>query len=158
MTTNEKMDILEAVMLNSDLPLLDCPLKHYFIGGMYLRIIYAPKGLQAVTMLHKTNHPFFLMKGKIKVYSDNEGVQELEAPYVNCTQQGTRRYIEILEDVVFCTVHRTDVVPESGSEEDIDKAVDKVMFEIMDLRENDFMGGVLKNNEIIDVKELQHEN
>lgn len=67
----------------------------------------------------------------------NDGEWErLEAPHTGITEPGTRRVLYIEEDCIWTTSHVTDIYPESGSEEDIQKAVDKIEEIIIEKREN----------------------
>ena len=64
--------------------------KHEFINGLYVRTIYAPKGWLAVTMIHKKPSPYFFMKGKVSMFTE-EGETILEAPMRGMSQVGTCR-------------------------------------------------------------------
>ena len=97
------------------------PTKHTFAGGCYVREIYNPANMLIVTKIHKVDHPYFLMKGKMSVLTD-EGVVELEAPYHGVTKAGTKRVIYTHEPCTFVTVHATDkTTPEEVEEEVIAK-------------------------------------
>lgn len=84
-----------------------CPLKHSFGDGIYVREIFNPKGALIITKIHKKDHPFFLLKGKMMIATE-AGVVTLEAPYQGMTKAGTKRAIYALEDVTFITVHATN--------------------------------------------------
>jgi hypothetical protein len=83
------------------------PVKHSFADGCYIREIFNPAGELLVTKIHKKEHPFFLMKGKMSILTE-EGVKHIEAPHHGITQPGTKRIIYTHEDCVFITVHATD--------------------------------------------------
>ena len=142
--TNDNIDQLESLMM--DYPKVDCPLVHRFTPGMYIREILMPAGSMVTSMIHKTTHPFFILKGKVSVYSENDGVQVLEAPYVGITTPNTRRVLYIHEDVVWATCHATDIKPEDDSEEAVIKAVRLIEEAIIETHENQLLGGVIKNN------------
>ena len=80
------------------------PVKETFAGGCYIREIFNPAGEIIVTKIHKKEHPFFLMKGKMSILTEN-GVQHLQAPYSGITKPGTKRIIYTHTDCVFTTVH-----------------------------------------------------
>ena len=82
-----------------------CPLKHSFCDGMYVREIFIPKGTYVVGKIHKHAHPNFLLKGKVKVATE-EGVQILTAPLSMISKAGTKRALHTLEDCVWVTVHQ----------------------------------------------------
>lgn len=100
------LDVLEKEMFRY--PQVDCPLVHRFTDGMYIREIFMPAGTLVTTLVHKTNHPFVLTKGKVSVWNNGE-VEHLEAPYVGITRPGTRRLIVIHEDATWITFHATDL-------------------------------------------------
>jgi hypothetical protein len=82
-------------------------MNHHFISGMYVRMAAAPKGMIFTTQIHKVRHPFFILKGKAKILTE-KGVEILEAPHFGITEPGTKRLMEIMEDIVWYTVHATD--------------------------------------------------
>lgn len=149
MTYNDKMDEVEFEMAKGT-PVF-CRVHHEFYGGCYMRLIFMPKGTGITSMIHKTEHPFFIFTGKVKVLDEQNGIQILEAPYSGITKPGTRRLLEILEDCAWMTVHKTDVVPKSNGQLDIDEAVDKVCDEIIEKRENPLLGGFIRNNTITEL-------
>lgn len=94
------------------------PLRHSFGDGCYVREIFNPKGSLLVTKIHKVAHPFFLMKGKMSILSE-EGETLLEAPHYGITKPGTKRIIFTHEDCVFVTVHVTNETDLTKIEEQI---------------------------------------
>jgi hypothetical protein len=72
----------------------------------------------AIGKIHKFDHTFFLMKGKLLLCTQ-EGVKELEAPYYGNASAGTKRVAIALEDTVFVNVH-----PNPHNIKDIDKLED----------------------------------
>jgi quercetin dioxygenase-like cupin family protein len=100
---NHSIDELEAVMLDN-FPVIDCPVTHRFTDGMYVREIFMPAGAFITSKIHKTQHQFFILKGKATVWID--GVEEtIEAPYIGITEPGTRRVLLVLEDCIWATSH-----------------------------------------------------
>jgi hypothetical protein len=83
------------------------PTKSTFADGCYIREIFVPAGQFFTTEIHKKDHPFFLLKGKLSMVSEH-GILNIEAPYHGITKKGTKRLVQIHEDVVFITVHATD--------------------------------------------------
>ena len=83
------------------------PTKSTFVGGCYVREIFMPAGQIITTKIHKKDHPFFVLSGKIIVISE-EGKKEIKGPYSGITVAGTKRLINVIEDCVFITVHATD--------------------------------------------------
>ena len=83
------------------------PVKHSFADGCYIREIFNPAGELLVTKIHKKEHPFFLMKGKMSILTE-DGVKHIQAPHHGITKPGTKRIIYTHTDCVFVTVHATD--------------------------------------------------
>tara|TARA_Y100000592_G_scaffold25085_1_gene39423 strand:+ start:15860 stop:16501 length:642 start_codon:yes stop_codon:yes gene_type:complete len=94
------------------------PVKHTFAGGCYIREIFNPANLLLVTKIHKKEHPFFLMKGKMSILTE-DGVKTVEAPHNGITPPGTKRVIFTHEECVFITVHATDKTTPEEVEEDV---------------------------------------
>ena len=84
-----------------------CPLEHTFVDGAYVRNITMPKGLLVVSKIHKKTHPYFIMKGKVSVLTE-EGMVVINAPYAGITKAGTKRVLYCHTDVEWITVHVTD--------------------------------------------------
>ena len=80
---------------------------HNFADGQYIRTIVMPKNSLIVSKIHAKNHPFFVMKGELSIYS-NTGVEHIKAPFHSITEAGTKRALFIHEECTFITVHRTD--------------------------------------------------
>jgi hypothetical protein len=106
----EQVEKLERLLINSNSPDIivgnsdALPLTHSFSDGIYVREIFIKKGYFAIGKIHKFEHTFFLMKGKLLMCSE-EGVQEVEAPYYGNSSAGTKRVVIALEDTVFINVH-----------------------------------------------------
>lgn len=118
------MDKLEKFL--SEEELYECPITHHFVDGVYCREMFVQKGVTLTSKIHKTKHPFILSMGKIGVIDNNKEPKVFEAPYFGITMPGTRRLIYAFEDSIWTTIHATDIVPDSDSEEDLEKAAQKV--------------------------------
>ena len=144
---HNSIDELEAALLGN-FETVDCPVTHRFTEGMYIREIFMPKGSVVTSLIHKTNHPFFILKGKVSVFSENDGKQLLEAPYVGITTPNTRRVLKIHEDCIWATCHPTDIQPKDNSEESILEAVNLVRDAIIEPHENSVLMATIINNKI----------
>jgi hypothetical protein len=106
----EQVEKIENMLINSNSPDIfvgnsdALPLTHSFSEGIYVREIFIKKGMFAIGKIHKFEHTFFLMKGKMLI-CDEEGVKEIEAPYYGNSSAGTKRVVIALEDTVFVNVH-----------------------------------------------------
>ena len=83
----------------------NCPLKHSFCDGIYVREIFMPAGTVCVGKIHKHEHPNFLMKGRVTVVTEEGGMEELVAPLAMISPAGTQRAVYVHEDTVWITVH-----------------------------------------------------
>ena len=117
-TRDEFIDELELAL--AKLPLVDLEVVNRFTDGMYIRELHIPAGTMVTTMTHKTQHPFVVSKGVIKVTSDTEGSVIIEAPYTGITEPNTRRAAHALTDTIWTTFHVTD-------ETDINKIADEIL-------------------------------
>ena len=117
----EEVERIENLLINSnssDVFVGDSeqmPLTHSFSEGIYTREILIKKGMFAIGKIHKFDHTFFLLKGKLLLCTQ-EGVKEIEAPYYGISSAGTKRVGIALEDVVFVNVH-----PNPNNIKDLDK-------------------------------------
>lgn len=109
---NDAIDALE-VALTAKYEKIECPLNHTFLPGMYMREIFMPKGSKITSKIHKQRHPFFILKGKVRVWSDGRGWELFEAPYSGITEPGTRRVLDVLEDCNWVTIHGN---PDNGED------------------------------------------
>ena len=100
---DDRLDRWEAFV--SDKPQIECPLTHTYPEGLYVREIFAPAGSIITSLIHKFDHPFFLLRGKLTVISETEGLVTYTAPMYGITLPQTRRAILIQEDTVWVTVH-----------------------------------------------------
>jgi len=119
---NEVKDIVNIETLAESMKAfekVDVACRHRFTPGMYIREVTMPTGLLVVSMKHLTEHPFVISKGRVKVFSENEGAVIYEAPYTGITQADTQRALLILEETVWTTFHATD-------ETDVEKIVSEI--------------------------------
>lgn len=127
------IDELEAAMLDHFDP-VDCPLKHVFTPGLYVRQIFMPKDSLITSKIHKTEHPFIVSKGKVSVSVDAGEWLLIEAPYLGVTKPGTRRVLKVLEDTVWTTIHAN---PGNENEFEIeDRIIEKHENHLLDNNEN----------------------
>jgi hypothetical protein len=85
-----------------------CPVKHHFAPGAYGREMSLPAGMVVVGKIHKHAHVNVISKGRVQVFTEHDGVQELSAPCTFVSTPGTKRVVHVIEDTVWTTVHVTD--------------------------------------------------
>jgi hypothetical protein len=82
--------------------------QHYFAHGMYLRTVWSPAGTVIVGKVHKTEHFYAVLSGRVRVTTD-AGVRELDAtrngPQILTCPIGTRRAVYVIEDAWRMNVH-----------------------------------------------------
>lgn len=140
MEAQKKMEAVPNAMVGHDADNY-CPLKHSFGDGIYVREIFMPKGTLIISKIHKFNHPYFVLKGKASVLTE-DGVKLVEAPFQDMTKAGTKRALYIHEDMTWTTVHATE-------EKDLDKIENEIIAK-------DFKGlDEFINKNIIEVKEVK---
>lgn len=130
------IDEAEAILVQ--LPKVECPLKHSFTPGLYIREIFMPAGTLLTSKIHKTEHPFIVSKGKLNVFLNGE-MQYIEAPYRGVTKPGTRRVIYILEDCIWTTFHPLPYITgeeNNLSDEDIKRITDSIEAQIIEFHDN----------------------
>lgn len=95
------------------------PLTHHLSNGLYTRELFMPKGHLIVSMIHKQNHPSFLLSGKVSYLTDQGLVETINAPHVIHTQEGAQRVLYIHEDTKWCCVYRTNAKTFEEAEADV---------------------------------------
>lgn len=109
-------------------PTVELPLSHRFTPGLYIRELRVPAGVLVVTKIHHTEHPWILSKGRIAVWTEEKGVEILEAPASGVTKPGTIRLAIALGDVVWTTFHAT-------TETDVEKLEKELVSDPVELME-----------------------
>lgn len=91
------------------LPQCEPKTDHYFADGMYLRTVWSPAGSVIVGKVHKTEHFYAVLSGRVRVTFD-QGVIELDAnkngPQILTCPIGTKRAVFVIEDAWRMNVHR----------------------------------------------------
>ena len=130
MKTPAQQQVTAMLEQSKKLPQVDCPLIHRFTKGLYTREIFMPKGTFIISKIHKTEHPFVIVKGCVSVWIEGEGVKRFMAPYVGITKPGTRRILFIHEDCSWLTFHPTEKTTPEAVEEDVIYNQDKDCLEV----------------------------
>lgn len=99
------LEKLEAAMRK--LPQVDCPLKHYFIPGLYVREIQIAAGTILVGYVHTQPCITTLSKGKIAI-SDGQETVVYEAPMTMICPAGSKKAGYALEDSVWSDAYVTE--------------------------------------------------
>jgi len=78
---------------------------HHFADGVYARELFMPAGTTITSLIHKTDHFCFVLKGKAEVVDEGAGIVTVEAPCMLRTLAGTKRALHILEDSLWVGVY-----------------------------------------------------
>ena len=95
------------------------PLEHIFTDGIYVRKIFLPKDFLCTSKIHKKAHPYIILSGKVAVYTEHEGAQEITGPFLGITPPMTKRTVFAMEDTIWITFHRTDNIDLKAIEKEI---------------------------------------
>ena len=80
------------------------PLKHTFTDGIYIRQMSMKKDSFVIGKIHKHNHVWFLLTGKISVVDENNTVDHIAPCYVEAPS-GSKRMIYAHEDSIWVNIH-----------------------------------------------------
>ncbi len=151
--SNDKViDELEVAMLSS-FDVVDCPVKHMFTNGMYIREIFMPAGSLITSKIHKTEHPYTVSYGVVAVSVDGGDWDEITAPYTGITKPGTRRLLYVIEDCIWTTYHPLDDMKSEFNDleaEEQEEIVNKIEEKILEPHTNLLTG----NNINIEYKDI----
>jgi hypothetical protein len=89
-------------------PQVECPLKHYFAPGIYLREIFMPAGTIVIGKIHKTEHLNLIESGSVSIVHDDGASEILCAPHTFVSKPGVQKVLYIREDTVWRTIHPTE--------------------------------------------------
>lgn len=109
-------EVIRALPATQQKARADFPLKHHFAKsnidgknrGVYAREVFVPANHFILTERHKTQHPFVVSAGACSIWTPENGLQCIQAPYTGITEPGTQRLIFVHEDTVWTTFHPTD--------------------------------------------------
>lgn len=102
----EKIKFLADKM--AAIPQQDCPLKHYFAPGVYIREIFMPAGSIVIGKIHKTEHFNIIQKGCVTLHKEDGTREMLTGPLTFISGPGVQKVLYIHEDTIWSTVHVTE--------------------------------------------------
>lgn len=106
LVNDNPIDRIEALALEN-LPLVECKTEHFFVPDIYVRRFTMPSGTLVTSKIHLQRHPFFIIKGDVSVWTENEGWNRFSAPYCGITEPGTRRVLVSHEETIWLTFQNT---------------------------------------------------
>ena len=87
-------------------PQAECPTRHHFAPGVYMREMTVPKDVTATGAVHKTEH-LTIIVGHCLLTTD-DGAQEFKGYHVIASKPGAKRAIYAIEETIVTTVHPTE--------------------------------------------------
>lgn len=109
-----------------------------FTPGIYTRLLRMTPGLY-ITEKHKTQHPYHVLAGRLKVWTEEKGWEIVKAGYFGITEPGTQRIFVVEEETVWVTTHACSIVPEDDSPEAFQKAVAEITGLIIEHVKNPYL-------------------
>lgn len=96
------------------LPQYECPLRHFFADGVYVREITIHAGVALVGYIHMQACVTTVSKGKI-IIADGDSTRIIEAPFTMAVPPGSKKAGYALEDTVW-----SDAYANPSNETDLD--------------------------------------
>lgn len=101
-------EVTQLVQTLSTLPQTECPVKHHFSPGLYMREIFMPADTIVIGKVHKTEHFNILVKGSCFIVHDDGTHDLLTAPLTFVSKPGVQKTLYIVEDMIWMTTHVTE--------------------------------------------------
>ena len=114
----EELKKVDGALVGHEMDDSMCPVKHTFVEGAYIREMFIPKGVIITSKIHKTVHPYFLMRGDISIATE-DGIVRLVAPHSGVSKFGSKRIAFTHADTVWITVHVTQHTDLNKIEEEV---------------------------------------
>lgn len=140
-TSREKVEALENAIARN-FPPAECPVRHYFVPGMYAREMTIPAGVLLTGAVHKTEHLSTISAGCIAVETE-DGPKLIRAPFTFVSKPGAKRAGYALETTVWTTYHATSTT-------DLDALVE----ELTESTAAELLGGS-KNKQLLQQQEKE---
>ena len=81
---------------------------HYHTAELYGRRLVVPTGTVFTTKVHKSDHIAVCLRGHIVIFKEDGQRFEVKAPDVFITPKGTQRFIYVVDEVEWLTVHHCE--------------------------------------------------
>ena len=111
--SRERILCLEAEI--GKLPQYECPLKHYFADGLYVREIFIPAGCALVGYIHTQDCITTVSQGQIWIYDGESAPALITAPFTKTVPKGSKKAGFAVADTVW-----SDAYVNADNERDID--------------------------------------
>lgn len=132
---DDLLDDIEVQMHENGL--VEVPIVHEFTPGLYTRsMVNVPPNTWLLSLTHKQEHQFIMSKGKIIIFTKEDGMKLVVAPYLGKTLPATRRFARTVDFVTWTSIHATNIQPRNKSKKAFNEAVNLVEAELYEKREN----------------------
>jgi len=95
------------------------PLEHHFENGMYTRKVFMGRGSLIISLIHKQDHPTFILSGECSILLDTGEIERYKAPHIIQTKAGTQRVVYMHDDSEWACVYKTDATTVDAAEAEI---------------------------------------
>ena len=96
---------MRAFIAERGLERVDPEPTHYHTDELYGRRLIVPTGTVFTTKVHKSDHIAVCLRGHIRIMDEHGNKREVIAPDVFITPKGTQRFIYVIDEVEWLTVH-----------------------------------------------------
>jgi hypothetical protein len=103
----------------AQLPQYEPETKHHFYGGMYCREVWRDAGVWLVGKVHKKEHFYLVVSGRLLIAGDGEEGREVGPGTLILSKPGTQRAVISLEPSLCMTFHRTDATTVEEAEAEL---------------------------------------
>jgi hypothetical protein len=101
-------EILRICAVLQTLPQVDCPLQHYFLPGICLRVMRLKAGTLLTGKIHKHEHIAMLLEGVLRL-ADDEHAYTITAPWISMGKPGIKRLGYAETDCLFANILATTI-------------------------------------------------
>jgi hypothetical protein len=105
--------------IRDNLELVDLPVSHYQLPGVYVRALHIKGGVVLTGKIHKHSCINIMAKGLLKVASEDGTAKEMKAGDIFVSPPGTKRAGYAMQDSIFITVHPTNETELDAIEESL---------------------------------------
>ena len=113
----QKVESLQRAV--AQMPQYEPHTEHYFHGGMYCRKVYRDAGVLVVGAVHKHEHLYVIVTGKVLITDGENPPVEKSAGDVILSMPGTKRAVLALLPTICITVHKTDAKTVEDAEREL---------------------------------------
>lgn len=94
----QSIAVIEKALLT--VPQVDCPIREFWVNGLYAREITIPKGVTLIGVVHTTENFAVLKSGRLRLSTDT-GPIEIAAGHMLVVKPGQKNAAYALEDSVW---------------------------------------------------------